>query len=102
MHDLRFAICHRDAEGRQGGRRERQDEPEETTKRTVDLGTTTVTLKAGESQKVTVKLNGAGQGLLKSHHTLAVKLTVHSGASVLVGPTITFKAPTSKAQAKKH
>jgi len=76
--------------------------PKKTTKRTVDLGTTTVTLKAGESQKVTVKLNGAGQGLLKSHHTLAVKLTEHSGASVLAGPTVTFKAPTSKTQAKKH
>jgi hypothetical protein len=62
------------------------------TKRTISVGTTSITLDAGQSEAATVDLNGTGQRLLKSRHRLRVKLTVISGTSVLSSETVTFKA----------
>jgi hypothetical protein len=67
-----------------------------TTKRTVTVGKTTITLDAGQTEKVTVELNGTGQSLLKRHHKLAVKLTAHDGTAVLSSRTVTFKERTKK------
>ena len=64
------------------------------------LGTATVTLAAGQSEIVHVKLNAVGQRLLSSRHKLSVKLTVtqrKSGATVVISSqTINFKTPTKK------
>jgi hypothetical protein len=67
-----------------------------TTKRTVTVGKTTITLDAGQTEAVTVELNGTGQSLLKSHHKLAVKFTARNGTSALSSRTVTFKEPTKK------
>jgi hypothetical protein len=67
-----------------------------TTKRTVTVGKTTITLDAGQTETVTVELNATGQSLLKSHHKLAVKFTVRNGTSALSSRTVTFKEPTKK------
>ena len=44
----------------------------------------------------TVELNGAGQRLLKSRHSLAAKLTATSGSSVLASQTLALGEPTHK------
>jgi hypothetical protein len=63
------------------------------TKRTVSVGTTTITLAASQSRTATVELNRTGQRLLKSRHTLAVKLTALSGTSMISTQSITFREP---------
>jgi hypothetical protein len=68
-----------------------------TTKQTVAVGKTTVTLDAGQTETVTVELNGTGQSLLKTHRKLAVKFTARNGTSVLSSHTVTFKEPTKNA-----
>jgi hypothetical protein len=71
-----------------------------TSKRTVVLGTATVTLAAGQSEIVHVKLNAAGRRLLSSRHELSVKLTVTqrtSGATVVISSqTLNFKVPSKR------
>jgi len=62
------------------------------TKRTVAVGKTAIMLDAGQSETATVELNSTGQRLLKTRHTLHVKLTASSGTSVLSSQTVTFKA----------
>jgi hypothetical protein len=72
-----------------------------TTKRVVVIGTATVTLDAGQTQSVAVKLNSVGQSLLKSRHALVAKLTAVSGTSVLATPTVTLKEPKLKKKKKR-
>jgi hypothetical protein len=57
------------------------------------VGLTTVMLDAGESKSVTVRLNGTGQELLKSRHTLSVNLIVTIGNLVFSRRTVTFREP---------
>jgi hypothetical protein len=67
------------------------------TKRTVSIGTKTAALMSGQgAKKYTVTLNKVGQSLLKSHHTLTVKLTASSSGSVISTQTVTFKEPAKK------
>jgi len=70
-------------------------------KRTVSVGTASVSLTTGQSAKVTVKLNAAGQKLLKIHHKLAVMLSANAGTSQLCCQTVTFKPPAKKKKKKK-
>jgi hypothetical protein len=67
-----------------------------TTKRIIGLGTTAETLPTGKSAKITVKLNAAGQKLLKSHHKLSVNLAATSGTTAIHSQTVTLKQPTKK------
>ncbi len=68
-----------------------------TKKRTVTLGTASVTLTGGQSKTVTVSLNATGRRLLVHRHSLTVKLTVKQetgGKSVVVKTlTVTFIPP---------
>jgi hypothetical protein len=66
------------------------------TKRTVVLGTTTVKLAAGKTKTVTVSLNGAGKRLLKSRHTLSVRLTASQKAGAKSTFTVKFSAKKRK------
>lgn len=66
------------------------------TKRTVAVGTEAITLDAGQTEKVTVELSGAGKSLLRKRHALSVKLIATSGTSVLLRETFTFKGPTKR------
>jgi hypothetical protein len=68
-------------------------------KKVVVLGTTTVTLGAGQSKVVTVSLNSAGKRLVSQRHTLRVKLAVTESTKTVFSTTITFKAKPKK---KKH
>jgi hypothetical protein len=61
------------------------------TKRTVVIGSQTVTLHAGSSQPVTVALNATGRKLLSSHHHLSVRLAISQGSSARAGFTLVFK-----------
>lgn len=81
-----------------------------TTKLTVVVGSANVSLAAGGSEKLTVKLNGTGQKLLAKFKKLPLKLTVSSiatgGKSSVVGTAhATALAPakkSSKGSKKKH
>jgi len=90
----------RDAEGRKLVAVSAKKRKPKTSKRTVVLGAATVTLAAGQSEIVHVKLNAAGQRLLSSRHKLSVKLTItqrKSGATVVISSqTINFKTPSKK------
>ena len=65
-------------------------------KKTVMLGTTTVKLKAGQSELVKVSLNAAGRRLLSQRHTLKVKLAIAQSAKTISSTTITFKVQPKK------
>ncbi len=72
-----------------------------TQKRTVTVGTKSVTLAAGHSETVRISLDAAGQRLLKSRNKLSVKFTTTArranGTMVAVSrQTIEFKAPSKK------
>ena len=72
-----------------------------TQKRTVTVGTKSVTLAAGDSETVRIRLDAAGQRLLKSRNKLSVKFTTTArranGTMVAVSrQTIEFKAPNKK------
>jgi hypothetical protein len=75
------------------------------TKKLVIVGSASVTLAAGQSKTIQVKLNAAGQRLVKSRHKLSVKLTVDqskSGRAVVISSqTVTFKAPSKKNKKKR-
>ena len=69
-----------------------------TQKRTVTVGTKSVTLAAGDSETVRVSLDAAGQRLLKSRNKLSVKFTATAlrANGTMVGvsrQTVEFKAP---------
>jgi chitodextrinase len=66
-----------------------------TKKRTVILGTTTVTVAGGSNETVSVKLNAAAHKLLSHYHHLKVALTATDSTSntVLVKQVLTFKQP---------
>lgn len=71
-----------------------------TTKRTVTIGMTTVTLSAGQSKTVSVKLNAAGLALLSKQHHLPAILTVLSGAKTLATQTVNLAQAASKTKSK--
>jgi hypothetical protein len=71
------------------------------TTRMVTVGTATVTFDAGHAELVGVNLDSTGKNLLKVHHTLAARLTVSLGTSVLSNQTVTFKPPATK-KSKTH
>jgi hypothetical protein len=54
----------------------RRGKHHKTKKKTIVAGTASVTIQAGKSVKVSVKLNRTARKLLKAHHKLRVKLTV--------------------------
>jgi hypothetical protein len=70
-----------------------------TTKRTVILGRASATIAAGQTKTVTILLNSVGKSLLRSHHTLHVKLTLTQSSagktSVVKTITLTFTQPRS-------
>jgi hypothetical protein len=73
-------------------------------KRTVVVGSASVTLKAGETRTVRITLNRTGKALLAKRHKLPVRLRVtqtllNGRASVVLTQTLTFKAPKKK---KRH
>jgi hypothetical protein len=61
-------------------------------KKVVVLGTTTVTLTAGQSKTVRITLNGTGKQLLAKHHSLKVKLAITGSGKTVSGRTVTFTA----------
>jgi hypothetical protein len=67
-----------------------------TTKRTISLGTTTITLNAGQTETAHITLNATGQKLLKSHHDLAVRLLVTSANLARTTQIVTFKEAAQK------
>jgi uncharacterized membrane protein YgcG len=66
------------------------------TKRSIVVGSKTVTLAAGSSEPVTVTLNAAGKKLLASHRRLPVKLLASQGSAGRAAFTLLF------VQAAKH
>jgi hypothetical protein len=60
-------------------------------KKTVTIGSKTVTLQAGQTKKETVKLNRKGLALLKKRHKLPVSFTVKQGAGTVRHQTVHFK-----------
>jgi hypothetical protein len=66
-----------------------------TKKRTVTLGTTTVTVAGGSHETVSVKLNSAARKLLSHYHHLKVALTATDSTSnrLLLKQVLTFKQP---------
>jgi hypothetical protein len=66
------------------------------TKRTVVIGTTTVKLAAGQTKTVSVSLNGTGKRLLKSRHSLSVKLTASQKNGAKSTFTVKFTAKKGK------
>jgi hypothetical protein len=67
----------------------------------ITVGTATVTLTGGHSKTVAVALNSTGLSRLKSHHTLAVKVTVKTGGAVIASRNVTLKEPAQKPSKKK-
>jgi chitodextrinase len=69
---------------------------QKTKKRTVALGTTTVTVAGGSHKTVSVKLNSAARKLLRRYHHLKVALTATNATTkrVLVKRVLTFTQPT--------
>jgi hypothetical protein len=66
-------------------------------KKTVVLGTASVTLNAGTSRTVRVALNAVGKRLLAKRHKLSVKLSVsqilaNGKSKAIQSPTVSFKA----------
>jgi hypothetical protein len=62
-----------------------------TTKKTVIVGSVTVTIAAGKGETIMVKLNGTGKKLLAKHNPLKTKLTITQAGKTITGATITFK-----------
>jgi hypothetical protein len=69
---------------------------ERNSKRTVVVGATTVTLRAGKSLAVRVRLNGTGRRLLTDRGKLTVRLATTqitlSGTAAVASQALTFKA----------
>jgi hypothetical protein len=69
-----------------------------TSRRTIVVGRTTVTLTGGHSETVQLTLNGAGRRLLAGHHRLSVELTATQHGSAIVAQRLVFR----KALAHRH
>jgi len=71
-----------------------------TRRLTVVVGAATVSLAAGGTSTVQVKLNATGRRLLRARHTLPVRLTATqrtaSGPRILLTQRLTFKAGKKK------
>ncbi|MGA2928644.1 MAG: hypothetical protein ABSG43_22170 [Solirubrobacteraceae bacterium] len=65
-------------------------------KRTVVIGTATVTLPTGESRTVKVGLNATGQRLLAARHALKAMLAVAQSGQAIAIRTLTLKATARK------
>jgi hypothetical protein len=65
-------------------------------KRTVTVGSATISLAGGQSQLVKIALNATGKRLLSRHHKLAAELTTtqttNGHSTVLSHTVVTFKA----------
>ena len=62
-------------------------------KRTVTVGSVTVSLTDGKSEFVKISLNAAGKRLLASHHKLTAQLTTTAGQGTVISRrTVTFRA----------
>jgi hypothetical protein len=69
----------------------------------VDLGSTTTTLTAGQSETMRLTLNPTGQSMLETRHTLTVKLIASSrgatGSTIRVSSqALHFKASTKQSK----
>jgi hypothetical protein len=77
------------------------------THKVVQVGTATVTLKAGQSQTVKISLNGAGKALLASHHGLKATLRITQanaagGSTTVFTLTVKFKPAKPKHSHHSH
>lgn len=72
-----------------------------STKQTVVIGSTAVTLSAGQSKMVKVSLNAAGKKLLAQHKKLAVQVQITSGGQALKTQTVSIVQASQQAK-KKH
>jgi hypothetical protein len=74
-------------------------------RKTIVLGSQTITLGAGQSQKLVVSLNGTGRSLLsrfgKLPVTLTIKLTQNGQSSTVATRHLTIKAVKKKKKGKK-
>lgn len=64
-----------------------------TTRRTVTVATESVTVQAGRSKTVSLKLNAAGRRVLAQLHALATKFTETQAGSTKSTRVVRFKAP---------
>lgn len=65
-------------------------------RKTVSLGSSGVTLAAGQRRTVSVSLNGAGKALLAKRHTLHVGLTIGLPGKLVLSRTVTFTQKKTK------
>jgi ELWxxDGT repeat protein len=65
-------------------------------KKTVVVGTKTVTVDGGQTKSLSVALNGTGRKLLALRHHLSVKLTASDKGKTLASKTLSFKASKKK------
>lgn len=72
-----------------------------TKKRTVVIGSSTVTLSAGQSQTVKVSLNSAGKKLAAQHKKITALLQITSQGHTLKSQNVTITQTTHRAK-KKH
>jgi hypothetical protein len=75
------------------------------THKVVQVGTASVTLKAGQSKTVKISLNGAGKALLASHHGLKATLRItqaKAGGGSTTVFTLTVKFKPAKPKHKHH
>ena len=66
----------------------------------IDVGRAKVSIPAGHTKKVRVKLNSTGRRLLAKQHKLKVKVEIRQGGRTVRTLTITFKA--KKPGRRKH
>jgi uncharacterized repeat protein (TIGR01451 family) len=66
----------------------------------IDVGRAKVSIPAGDTKKVRVKLNSTGRRLLAKYHKLKVKVEIRQGGHTVRTLTITFKA--KKPDKSKH
>ena len=72
-----------------------------TSKKTVVIGTTTVTVTTGHTKTITISLNRAGKRLLASRHKLSAKLSLAESTNTITSRTVTFKQPKPKKNHKR-
>jgi hypothetical protein len=65
-------------------------------KKTVVVGSKSVTIAAGKSETVTLSLNRSGKRLLARHNPLKTKLALSASGKTIAHFTITFKKTTKK------
>jgi PKD repeat protein len=67
-----------------------------TTKKTVVVGAVSLSLRAGQTSAIQVRLNRTGQQLLTRFHKLTARLVATSVGKVVSSATVTFRAPKKK------